>query len=183
MGAIRFNRADLEAANAGWGCNCGPAALAAICGLTLEEVRPHFPGFKGWTNVPRMLAAIDGIGRDRRSWTPTRDGHGIDWPSYGLALIAFDGPWTEPNPARERWLKIERAKRTHWVGVSRLQLAGGGEDPCTVCVWDINAVGRHFDGWLLAAVWEGVVVPALTADIKRATGGWCITHAIEIKRP
>lgn len=26
------------------------------------------------------------------------------------------------------------------------------------------------------------VVPALTADIKRATGGWHITHAIEVER-
>ena len=32
----RFTLADVEGANATWGCNCGPAALAAICGLTLR---------------------------------------------------------------------------------------------------------------------------------------------------
>lgn len=172
---IRFTLADLERANAAWGANCGPAALAAICGLTLDEVRVHFPTFRGWTNVPMMLAAIDRLGCERRSWTPTRDGRGIDWPRCGLALVQFEGPWTEPNPARERWLKIERAKRTHWIGVARC----GTDD---FRVWDVNAVDVEADGWLSLESWSRIVVPALAASHKRATGGWHITHAIEVSR-
>lgn len=34
---IRFTAADLERAHAEWSCSCGPAALAAICGLTLDD--------------------------------------------------------------------------------------------------------------------------------------------------
>lgn len=183
MSMIRFTIADLERANAEWGCNCGPASLAAICNLTPDEVRLHFPTFKGWTNPAMMIAAVDRVCQSRRSWTPTRDGHGIDWPRYGLALIQWEGPWTEPNPVRERWLQIERAKRTHWVGVSRLQLARGGEDAATACIWDINAMGPHLDGWLTMPVWESVVVPALTANIKRASGGWYVAHSIDVARP
>lgn len=177
MTAVRFTLADLEAAHASWRCSCGPAALAAICGLTLDAVRPHFPGFKGWTNPVMMRQALERTGRRFHFELSERP----LWPRYGLALIAFEGPWTEPNPTRERWLKIERAKRSHWVGVSRLQLMSGGEDPDAVCVWDCNAmdIGR---GWSPIAWWSSQVAPRLTADIKRATGGWHITHAIEVAR-
>jgi hypothetical protein len=54
---------DLARANDEWGANCGPGALAAIMDLTLDEVRPHLPGFeaKRYTNPTMMFAALDGL--------------------------------------------------------------------------------------------------------------------------
>lgn len=184
MTSLRFTFADLERAHAEWGCNCGPASLAAICNLTPDEVRPHFPTFKGWTNPAMMITAVDRVCQNRRRRTPTRDGHGIDWPRYGLALIQWEGPWTEPcAPARERWAKIDRAKRTHWVGVKELseQVSISGERD--IGIWDINAFQDPCNGWLEKDIWDGSIVPALTADIKRASGGWYVAHAIDVAWP
>jgi protein gp37 len=57
----RFSAADVERANAEWGANCGPAAIAAIMGMTLDEVRPHLGDFesKHYTNPTLMFAVLD----------------------------------------------------------------------------------------------------------------------------
>src|ERR1039458_9904066 len=39
--APRFTLADAVRAGDEWGFNCGPAAIAAMNGLTIEELRPH----------------------------------------------------------------------------------------------------------------------------------------------
>ena len=41
--APRFTLSDAERAYDDWGCNCGPAALAAICGMTLVPVYTNAP--------------------------------------------------------------------------------------------------------------------------------------------
>jgi hypothetical protein len=173
---IRFALADLERAHAAWSCSCGPAALAAICGLTLDEVRAHFPTFRGWTNPTMMGSALDSARRAAAiaSWRvePSRS-----WPRYGLARIQWEGPWTAPG-ANPRWAY----RHTHWVGVSRLQLAAGGGDPDAVFVWDCNAMELG-EGWSPLAWWSTQIAPRLTADIPRASGGWHVTHAIEVARP
>ena len=43
---LRFNIADMERASDEWGCNCGPSALAAVTGRTLEEIRPLMGDFE-----------------------------------------------------------------------------------------------------------------------------------------
>ena len=50
--APRFTLEDAERAGDEWGLNCGPAAIAAMNGLTLEELRPHLGDFeqKRYTN-------------------------------------------------------------------------------------------------------------------------------------
>jgi len=62
--AVRFTLADADRAADLWGMNCGPGALAAVCGLTLDEVRPHMGDFesKGYTNPTLMFAALKSIG-------------------------------------------------------------------------------------------------------------------------
>jgi hypothetical protein len=56
--------------------------------------------------------------------------------------------------------------------------------PGEVRIWDINAVGSDIsgDGWASLGTWTRYVVAALTGEIKRASGGWHITHAIEVSR-
>src|ERR1700753_3352718 len=66
-----FSLVDLEAAHESWGCNCGPGAVAAICGLTLDAVRALFgPEFeaKGYTNPTLMVQALRRWDPDMRHW-------------------------------------------------------------------------------------------------------------------
>lgn len=181
MTVPRFTLADAERANDAWGCNCGPASLAAICGLTLDEVHRHFPGFVGYTNPTLMFNALGSWSKATgRTWKPSTmnatagSNAGRTWPRYGLARIQFEGPWMQPGvPIAARY------KHTHWVGARQAVYRGQpGVD-----VWDINALADGLGGWRPLEWWSGVIVPALTAEIRRATGGWHITHAIEIDRP
>lgn len=174
---INFTLADLEAANDAWGCNCGPAALAAICGLTLDEVRPHFgPAWPGYTNPTAMFAALRSAGA-KWSWdsimvNDKRPG----WPRHGLCRIQWEGPWMKPGvPIAARY------RHTHWVGAGPLFDGAGFPIPGEVCVWDVNTLDIG-DGWAPIAWWTKRTTPKLTADIPRATGGWHITHAIEVER-
>jgi hypothetical protein len=172
----RFTLTDLERAHAEWGCNCGPATLAAVCDLTLDEARVFVgAGFSGWMNLTQMLNALRSTGRD---FSVDRGGRNRpDWPRYGIARIQFEGPWTAPG-ANPRWAY----RHTHWVGVRTLsdQVAASGARDTQI--WDINAFNELRGGWLDEPTWTGSTVPFLTSDIKRATGGWHITHAIEVSR-
>lgn len=162
----RFTAGDVDVANAAWGLNCGPAALAAICELTLDEARKHFERerpFPGYTNPTLMFAALRSTGRRYNAVSAAH------WPNYGLARIQWEGPWTQPGvPIRARY------RYTHWVGAATATHGVG--------VFDVNALSNG-SGWCALADWSAVLVPALTVDIRRATGGWHITHAIEVERP
>ncbi len=170
MKPLRFTPADFEAANAEWSANCGPSALAAICGLTLDEVRAHMPSFeaKRYTNPTMMFDALRSVGV---RWTALRQGESgaaLPWPSYGLCRIQWEGPWTQPGvPIRARY------RYTHWIGAAR---EPRGDE---MGVWDVNALANG-TGWCDRENWAAVLVPHLTADIKRASGGWHVTHAIEV---
>lgn len=152
----RFNEADAMGASAAWGCNCGPAALAFVMGLTLDEVRPHMGPFeqRGYTNVTNMRESLRSVGgsidRVYEGWPPT---------GLGLIRIQWGGPWIiDGNPAR--WA----ARATHWVASQR---TGGSH----LYVFDINGGRRTYDSWLHD------VVPAIIASIKRADGTWSISHS------
>ena len=176
----RFTLADLDRANADWQCSCGPAALAAICGMTLDEVKPHFqPAFPGWTTPTRMLEALRRSGRiwRQRAIRDVATGN-PPWPRHGLARIQWEGPWTQPG-ASPRWAYTH----THWVGAGPLYTAEGEPIAGETCVWDVNQLGGvAMDGWAPLAWWAARTAPRLTRDIPRATGGWHITHAIEVER-
>jgi hypothetical protein len=175
--APRFTSADIDRAYWDWQCSCGPAALAAILGLTLDEVKPLFmPAFPGWTTPTRMLEALR---RANKHWSsiavPARTR--TTWPVWGVARIQWEGPWTAPG-ANQRWAYTH----THWVGVSR---GKGSRDQHLIDIFDVNTVGGGGpleDGWGPLEWWSRDIVPLLTKDIKRATGGWYITHAIEVAR-
>lgn len=169
MSALRFTLCDLECASVAWGCNCGPAALAAIVGLTLDEVRPHLIGFdtKRYTNPKMMFAALNSIGRPwQRIRTPAH------MPTWGLCRIQWQGPWTHSD-ANPRWAY----RQTHWIGAAKRK----ADD--SIGVFDVNCVNETPGaGWVSLQDWSSVVVPSLTSEIPRATGGWHITHALEVER-
>lgn len=177
--AVRFTDDDVYRAWLDWQCSCGPAALAAICGLTLDEVRPLFqPAFPGWTTPTRMFEALR---RSGRRWSCSYEQFSrpvpLSLPRWGLARIQWHGPWTQPG-ANPRWAYTH----THWVGVSQ---GAGSRGQHLIDIFDVNAVGNGGpleDGWGPLEWWARDLVPLLVKDIKRASGGWHVTHAIEVQR-
>lgn len=158
----RFTAEDAARAYDEWGANCGPGALAAIMGMTLDEVRPHIPGFdeKHYTNPTMMNAALRSIGK---RWAKI----GVAWPRYGLVRVQWEGPWTGPDvPMRARY------RYTHWIGA---EIAATG----AVGIFDVNALNNG-TGWGSLDDWSSIMVPCLTGQYKRANGKWHITHAIEV---
>ena len=170
----RFNRNDAQKASDTWHCNCGPSALAAISGLTLDEVRPHMGDFehKGYTNPTLMVDSLKRVGVKFhvRRFTDERYCD-LDWPRYGLARIQWEGPWTNPGvPIRARY------RHTHWVGASIR------DRDAAVGIFDINAMGNG-TGWCSLDNWRNVIVPWILKEcVPRAAGGWYLTHAIEVHR-
>lgn len=162
---LPFTAQDAERASDEWGANCGPGALAAIAGLTLDQIRPHMGDFerKGYTNPTMMQAAL----RSLCLVTKTTIGRPA-WPSHGLARIQWEGPWmAEGVPIGARY------RATHWVAARRL--AAG------VMIFDINAIDEG--GWIPAQLWADDLVPWLLKQCQpRANGKWHITHAIEVLR-
>lgn len=166
---LRFTADDIERAHFEWGCNCGPAALAAVTGRTLAEVRAAMPDFpdKRFTSPSMMWRALDAL---RVRYTKTGSGaagpeRGIGWPRLGLARIQFGGPWCKagvPLPARYT--------ETHWVG------AYFDRPASEVYVYDVNAAE-----WRTRHTWRREVLSALLADRKRGDGTWWITHSVEVR--
>lgn len=172
MTALRFTAADADIAHAGWGCNCGPAALAAVCGLTLDDVRLAIDrGFprRGYINPSQMFDAIECAGWEFRGYALDSRTQVLDLPNFGVARIQWEGPWTEPG-----WPITARYRYTHWV-------AGQKVMPKEWRVFDINAM--ELGGWIGDIEWRRMIVPAIVRIIPRASGKWHITHRIEMRRP
>lgn len=170
MTELRFTQEDAALAHDTWGANCGPGAIAAICGLTLDELRPQMGDFeaKRYTNPTLMWEVLDRLGVEWGLQTITP----FTWPRYGLARIQWEGPWTAPGvPMRARY------RHTHWVAVQRRRLI-----PDDVGIFDINAMASG--GWVGLKDWEDVIVPWILAECEPGNcGAWHITHAVEIARP
>jgi hypothetical protein len=169
----RFTLTDAERAHDEWGCNCGPASLAAIMGLTLDEVRWNMGDFesKRYTNPTLMWSALDNVGA---KWTkitipPNTWAMKIGWPVYGLVRIQWEGPWSQPgmNP---RW----RYRFTHWVGAARNDNGGTG-------IFDINCINNG-SGWVSLREWGDIAVPYILQGVPRADGKWHLTHTVEVAR-
>lgn len=169
----KFTLDEAQRAADEWGMNCGPGAVAAICGLTLDQVRSHFDahGFatKHYTNPTMMLDVLRSIAADFRVCRyPDGKYCDLDWPRYGLARIQWEGPWTKPGvPMRVRY------RHTHWVGVERDPIKGVG-------IFDINMMANG-QGWGSLQDWRTICVPWILDEcVPRADGKWHLTHGIEI---
>ena len=168
MKPLKFTLADAEKASDEWGCNCGPSAVAAICGLSLSELRPHLGDFekKRYTNPTLMWEILRNIGVQ---WRGMADKQGrLSWPEFGLARVQWEGPWTKegvPMAARYRY--------THWVGVNARNAPNVG-------IWDVNCLNND-TGWVSLNEWKTVLVPWLLKELyPKASGLWHLTHSVEI---
>jgi hypothetical protein len=153
-----FTEADSQTAYEEWGANCGPNALAFALQLPLSTVRHAIPDFeaKRYTSPTMMKAALSALSK---SFTPGPISiEGLFYrPRISLVRIQWLGPWTVPgmNP---KWAY----RQTHWIAT--------WADGDAAMVFDVNGGVRTFDSW------KSEIVPALTAAIPRADGGWRPTH-------
>lgn len=161
--SLRFSASDAQAANETWGCNCGPGALAAVLGLTLDEVRPLLQGFeaKRYMNPTMMW---DALARSGRRWHRMRPP--LTWPTHGLARIQWHGPWMDDGvPIKARY------RHTHWVAAQ--------SRPGSIGIFDINAMSSG--GWIALKDCGTVLVPWLISEaVPRGNGQWSITHVVEV---
>ena len=158
-----FTEDDAYRAYNEWGANCGPGALAAIMGMTLDQVRPHMGDFesKRYTNPTLMNDALRSIGRP---WKKI----GAIWPNYGLVRVQWEGPWTNPGvPMRARY------RYTHWIGAETGRASIG--------IFDINCMNNG-TGWCSLDDWSSTIVPYLVEQYARASGKWHVTHAIAVEK-
>ena len=169
--AVAFTLADAHRAFDAWGANCGPGALAAVLGLSLDAVRLHLDGFdrKHYTNPAMMRGALRSLSVDH-SWRVQVAT--VGWfPIFGLARVQWEGPWTKPGvPPAAAY------RHTHWVGAR-----AAGDGPVDVEIFDINCM--CVGGWVSLREWSGQVVPWLLRQCEpKADGKWHVTHAVEIRR-
>ena len=169
--AIRFSVDDAQLAADAWAANCGPGAVAAICGMTLDELRPFLGDFerKRYTNPTLMWHILVRLGvtwQAARMGTLAWDLRETLWPRYGLARVQWEGPWTAPGvPMRARY------RHTHWVGAA--------ERATGLRIFDINCI--CVGGWVSADEWADHVVPWLLNECTpKANGHWHLTHVVEI---
>jgi hypothetical protein len=174
---MRFTVEDAEAAFDAWGANCGPTAIAAIMGLTLDELRPHLGDFesKRYTNPTLIWAILDSLGV---RWTLSRELNGAltrTWPKYGLARVQWEGRWTRPGvPPRAAY------RHTHWVGAITIPepLPANVKEPTGI--FDVNAMGNG-SGWSAVTDWSEVIVPWILKEaVPGADGHWHLTHVVEV---
>lgn len=154
---LKFTETDAARAYHEWRCNCGPGALAACLGWTLDAVRPHLGDFeaKGYMSPTMMIQSVESSGHVRRP--------APNWPVHGLVRIQFGGPWLKPGvPPAAAY------KATHWVASKRQGLVSW--------VFDVNG------GWMAFEAWANDLVPMLIAEIKRADGTWDCSHCWEVRK-
>jgi hypothetical protein len=145
---------DIEVARVNFGANCGPSAFAALSGTEVCRVMRYFPHFEhaNWTNLTQMVRALESA--DYEAEVRRRA-----FPSRGLALIQWLGPWTEGD-FFSRW----SLPYTHWVAV---------EDQ-----WVFDHTAEKWHG---LRDWAGSVAKGFVSEIPRATG-WAVKYGIEVRR-
>lgn len=177
---LKFTETEALIAGQDWGCNCGPGAIAAVCGLSLADLRPLLHDFenKYYTNPSLMWKVLKTIGVAHQITlndpNGTRRGGKESLPAYGLARIQWDGPWTWAGvPIRVRY------RHSHWIGYSRQGREQGVLFDDEPHVFDINAIS--VGGWIPYAEWADELVPWLLKQCEpEADGLWHVTHAVEI---
>lgn len=159
---LQFDIHDQQRAWDLLGSNCGPGAIAALCGSTPEAVArllgEQFLKLKGTTEIMLRQALDDLV----MPWEDAAPG----WVDYGIARVQWDGPWIhDPDP-------FKKFRHSHWIGVSTRGLPH-------VMIFDINAIS--VGGWISLSEWDAVLRPwLLEACEAEATGRWHISEAIRL---
>jgi hypothetical protein len=163
--------ADVAAAAAAWGATCGPAALAAILQLPVVWLRPLLGDYpvREYMHPTHMRQALT---KAQVAQRVMRSSRAIEY-AYGLLFLQFTGPWCQAG------VPVDAASRhTHWVGTAWTTEYG-------TMIYDSTAEGREGQqgGWVTKREWLTRILPALTATIRRAYGGYYVRWACQVTLP
>lgn len=202
---LRFSAADQRRMFAREGANCGPGAIAAVAGVTLETALaalPEFPARRATTEVMARQALI-ALGLRIRVLRDALSGIGADPVGPGRISDQEDGPdleaseqeshdhdtgdhdrgraWPNFGLIRVAWDGPWRNSPDRFEPLRHSHWIGTVRDPLhgTRWVFDINAIA--VGGWISLDEWHGTLRPWLLQSAEpRATGAWSIVDAIEI---
>lgn len=169
---------DVDEAYERWGANCGPCALAAATGRSVDAVRAavsdpaeqlelgepplHYRGYMGIGHMRRALEVLRvPILRTWQAQPPDflASLEGTEERAV-LVMVLWSGPWNA----------VPRAAATHRHFVTYRQ----------ICL-DPRGRGWTYDGnvgWLPHAIWAHEIAPQLMP--KRGDGKWTIGWAAEL---
>ncbi|MDQ3834308.1 MAG: hypothetical protein M3315_11910 [Actinomycetota bacterium] len=159
-----YEPADTEQAWTEWGCNCGPAALAAVLQKDCNEVRSLFAGFdrRRYVNPTHMRDAL--AAARVPAWRSVGE-----WPQYGLVFLQIEGPWCNPG------VPVGVAYRhTHWIASTVASYGGEVQQ----FVYDVNA-----DQWAPFRWWWGHTWVHIAKRHKGCTGTYRARTVIEVPDP
>lgn len=163
---LNFTPWDLEQAHEDWGCNCGPAALAACLGMTLDDVWCHLGRFcqLHYMNRDMMFQAVRQHGF-RATVDLVADQDGVDrYPTHGLCLVQFGGPWVD-DPKLAKW----GTTQTHWIA-SKI-------DAGVNWIFDVN-----YARWVEWQTWHEELIPRLVRRDKYRDGTYWLSTSWEIRK-
>lgn len=102
---LLYTRAESEAAHREWRANCGPHALAAALGKSLEQIRRSI-AFKGWMNPTMIGEALRACGQLYMLTKGLRTTELCN----GINRVQWEGPWLDAGrPPAAAYA------HTHWV--------------------------------------------------------------------
>lgn len=132
--ALQFTEADSDRAHREWKATCGPHAIAAALGLTLDHVRQYLHEYRGWMNPTQMTRTLLALRKIHNSTARLKTADLCN----GINRIQFEGPWLNPGvPAKAAYA------HTHWVAHF------DGQVFCTAC---------SVSAWLPARHWRAVLI-------------------------
>jgi hypothetical protein len=101
-----YSERESHSAHATWRASCGPHSIAAMLGLSLDQVRQQLVDFRGWMSPMMVGDALRrlGAGYSLRKGLKTRG------MCAGLNRVQWEGSWLNPGvPAAAAYA------HTHWV--------------------------------------------------------------------
>ncbi|MDD2765588.1 MAG: hypothetical protein PHE83_16620 [Opitutaceae bacterium] len=135
-----------------WKATCGPHAIAAATGVSLDEVRDTLADYKGWmspTQVENSLTVL-GVAFRRTSHLQTKA------LCDGLNRLQWAGPWLNPGMP-----PFTAYRHTHWIA----QRAGW-----VLCTATAPAQ------WIPILIW----LKSVGSVRNRGSEPWHITHHYEL---
>jgi hypothetical protein len=159
---------DVQAAYEAFGANCGPAALAAMLGRPVMDLRRAIEPFRGFMSFADMIRSLKSLGVEHVTMRKdfkligalVADAH--KWDGR-LTIIQWGGKWLQPGVHPGAALS-----RTHWIAVRHSpELA-----------YDVNA--GEYGGWLTFGQW-GELAKAIMAEVPKCDGQWSARSTILVR--
>ncbi len=155
---LAFTEEQSLAAPEAWGANCGPHAIAAGLGVTLDRARELLPKFEGrFYTTPKMME--EAMMAARGSICCLKGGPSREWRN-GIIRVQWEGRWTNPGVP-----KIAAYPKTHWIAHF------DGFVYCTCCPHE----------WWRVETWQRIIEAHVIGQ--NGVTGWHFTHCHLLPTP